>query len=351
MRGKGRRPLQGASWDGIIPAGAGKREDGAGDEDVCGDHPRGCGEKFFSASVVVVQKGSSPRVRGKGEQHAGQHLRPRIIPAGAGKRPRAPRCHSARRDHPRGCGEKTVKTRRNIAGEGSSPRVRGKALRLGLGGGRSGIIPAGAGKSDSGWSSRWRCGDHPRGCGEKHNPPRHHRRPRGSSPRVRGKGIGSLGLSSRWGIIPAGAGKRTSSGVRAALGSDHPRGCGEKYNPRWAANVYVGSSPRVRGKGRPWSRPPRSGGIIPAGAGKRAQSLATIFVPGDHPRGCGEKRRQFRVLNRGKGSSPRVRGKVKQGFRPAPQPGIIPAGAGKRIQIEEMADDSGDHPRGCGEKA
>ena len=52
--------------------------------------------------------------------------------------------------------------------------------------------------------------------------------PRGSSPRVRGKGILQYRASRMLRIIPAGAGKRwVYSGVGRRRG-DHPRGCGEK---------------------------------------------------------------------------------------------------------------------------
>ena len=50
---------------------------------------------------------------------------------------------------------------------GSSPRVRGKGEVLGPREGPEGIIPAGAGKRTLKKTSKRKCGDHPRGCGEK----------------------------------------------------------------------------------------------------------------------------------------------------------------------------------------
>ena len=51
------------------------------------------------------------------------------------------------------------------------------------------------------------------------------------------------------GIIPAGAGKSISQSKAQRLCGDHPRGCGEKREPRDGAERAAGSSPRVRGKG------------------------------------------------------------------------------------------------------
>ena len=72
--------------DGIIPAGAGRSLLHARGDGGLQDHPRGCGEKFFSASVVEVQKGSSPRVRGEVRAGHRRDRRQGIIPAGAGRR-------------------------------------------------------------------------------------------------------------------------------------------------------------------------------------------------------------------------------------------------------------------------
>ena len=71
----------------------------------------------------------------------------------------------------------------------------------------------------------------------------------GSSPRVRGKGDGGVGVEELGGIIPAGAGKRARVPVDGGGKQDHPRGCGEKEPRDRAARLRRGSSPRVRGKG------------------------------------------------------------------------------------------------------
>ena len=156
---------------------------------------------------------------------------------------------------------------------GSSPQVRGKdgssaRPRRGLR-----IIPA-------------------RGCGEKTLRTACPRASVGSSPRVRGKADDGAEVDAEDGIIPAGAGKRSSGGFRVWLAGDHPRGCGEKYNVDNAFVDAQGSSPRVRGKGNICTISCICAGIIPAGAGKRSFLTMSAFMTWDHPRGCGEKWRK-----------------------------------------------------------
>ena len=57
-------------------------------------------------SVVVMVSGSSPRVRGEGDEGLGDLCGDGIIPAGAGRRPLHNPRNPAEQDHPRGCGEK-----------------------------------------------------------------------------------------------------------------------------------------------------------------------------------------------------------------------------------------------------
>ena len=152
---------------GIIPAGAGRRIDRGGQGVGQGDHPRGCGEKSVPSPSSAESSGSSPRVRGEGEQHAGQHLRPRIIPAGAGRSWPALISGSFIWDHPRGCGEKVTGGTPGQSASGSSPRVRGEGVDVQKDHLVVGIIPAGAGRRTPARSAAVRSWDHPRGCGEK----------------------------------------------------------------------------------------------------------------------------------------------------------------------------------------
>ena len=331
MRGKAVARADGVVAFGIIPAGAGKRAVGVFKRGLHKDHPRGCGEKMCRRATPSRGLGSSPRVRGKADESAG-------LPGDEG-------------DHPRGCGEKDSAPSTPKAAAGSSPRVRGKAPRRG---GRlrpQRIIPAGAGKRVALGDGLRGAEDHPRGCGEKTTGAHLLANVGGSSPRVRGKVAAFLRSRGIWGIIPAGAGKSDNGIPQFDRVEDHPRGCGEKCGMPGTAPPGEGSSPRVRGKGLPGGDPPRRRGIIPAGAGKSALVSPKAGWKRDHPRGCGEKVNPRLWPIWLQGSSPRVRGKGGVSARSLWPVGIIPAGAGKSGPSRLVVRVSGDHPRGCGEKS
>ena len=152
----------------------------------------------------------------------------------------------------------------------------------------------------------------------------------GSSPRVRGKVKAARPMPVYSGIIPAGAGKSTSTSLRRTSPEDHPRGCGEKRQDTGAHGRALGSSPRVRGKVSALPFRAYALRIIPAGAGKSRRDRHQGQDRQDHPRGCGEKRSAKRSLSAAVGSSPRVRGKGSDITATRGAVGIIPAGAGKR---------------------
>ena len=151
----------------IIPAGAGKSALDTFIKGAFADHPRGCGEKSSCMGVPLYCLGSSPRVRGKVGEAETPPVPEGIIPAGAGKRDLRDDCLRDVGDHPRGCGEKGAGDLKDAASKGSSPRVRGKAKRLKCVRACQGIIPAGAGKRRRLSPVLLLGRDHPRGCGEK----------------------------------------------------------------------------------------------------------------------------------------------------------------------------------------
>ena len=88
-------------------------------------HPRVCGEQEPVRVVDLAGDGSSPRVRGT---EAGEFLRQRaqrFIPACAGNRARVARASTAEAVHPRVCGEQFLVWSITTHLSGSSPRVRG----------------------------------------------------------------------------------------------------------------------------------------------------------------------------------------------------------------------------------
>ena len=152
------------------------------------------------------------------------------------------------------------------------------------------------------------------------------------------------------GIIPAGAGRRRRAAGRRRSAGDHPRGCGEKWSLSCSFWFPGGSSPRVRGEEVDRADGVIGCGIIPAGAGRRDEGVGFGFVEEDHPRGCGEKGMLTAMAMSLRGSSPRVRGEVRRGFRGRRGGGIIPAGAGRsEVMGKTPARPRGSSPRVRGE--
>ena len=89
----------------------------------------------------------------------------------------------------------------------------------------------------------------------------------GSSPRVRGSRPDAQFSRCSAGIIPAGAGltQTTISGIKSRW--DHPRGCGAHLLDAAEPDKVMGSSPRVRGSHALHDVSDIVLGIIPAGAG------------------------------------------------------------------------------------
>ena len=216
-------------------------------------------------------------------------------------------------------------------------------------GGAGGLIPARAGKT---WSRRglwsWR-GAHPRACGENGTCTRRPRLWVGSSPRVRGKPAGGPGVAGRRGLIPARAGKTVGVGVERSYAGAHPRACGENHALLVNDPSALGSSPRVRGK-RSWRRG-RVGlrRLIPARAGKTRILNCWGWMGTAHPRACGENLDARPAPTRRHGSSPRVRGKRAHEDRRGTRRGLIPARAGKTHCRRLWGRLCGAHPRACGE--
>ena len=172
----------------ITPAYAGKRHSGFFQTALHQDHPRVCGEKMKCLKLSHRIRGSPPRMRGKDKEEQKMQDTSWITPAYAGKRRRVCTGLLRPRDHPRVCGEKRLATFNDETGEGSPPRMRGKA-------------PPSPARS---------CGrrDHPRVCGEKPVQKYPGGTTEGSPPRMRGKVVRLSQKPLPDGITPAYAGKR-----------------------------------------------------------------------------------------------------------------------------------------------
>ena len=206
MRGAGVDVVAVVLLGGIIPARAGSSMDPRAATSWPRDHPRACGEQRSQLPTVLMSTESSPRMRGAGGQRLGAADTEGIIPAHAGSSPAAGRRHRCGRNHPRVCGEQTLRQQDAEAYVGSSPRVRGAAIDVPKASIAPGIIPARAGSSracGTGATGSW---NHPRAGGEQELPFAALVLLTGSSPRMRGAEHGSSSCASALGIIPARAG-------------------------------------------------------------------------------------------------------------------------------------------------
>ncbi len=314
---------------GIIPALAGNTCGSGVVPPASWDHPRACGEHELTLFDNGVALGSSPRLRGTQALQERITLTRGIIPALAGNTRR--RCRTGHRawDHPRACGEHLASLDQQRFDRGSSPRLRGtQTLERVCASGR-GIIPALAGNTD---------GLTLAGIAVP-----------GSSPRLRGTLLRSGPATPPCGIIPALAGNTLAQSWPQALGSDHPRACGEHITVSHGDIMEAGSSPRLRGtQVRDWPRNILRG-IIPALAGNTQPQPQSSHRYWDHPRACGEHRMSAMVMSIFWGSSPRLRGTlIPPGTRQS-DVGIIPALAGNTNGVPSRWRPERDHPRACGE--
>ena len=171
-----------------------------------------------------------------------------LIPAHAGKT--RFRCipAPARGAHPRACGENEIRCTGSVSPIGSSPRMRGKLLRVGPGAVTSGLIPAHAGKTSGFRISVGPSRAHPRACGENGLTLGRQALGAGSSPRMRGKRGEFVDDLHSVRLIPAHAGKTDIYQHGDPNSGAHPRACGENIILGAKGTDFAGSSPRMRGK-------------------------------------------------------------------------------------------------------
>ena len=314
-------------------------------------HPRACGENERSPGDLVQFDGSSPRVRGKPPATPRARRAVGLIPACAGKTPRSQPETSSSAAHPRVCGENAEDYALKSEVAGSSPRVRGKPYTNPMHMVRGGLIPACAGKTALLTPKPAPPWAHPRVCGENGAIDLGSRPMLGSSPRVRGKRRSSSAPPRRPRLIPACAGKTARRRRRPQPARAHPRVCGENPSIESHLSPPDGSSPRVRGKPRLAGLRVVRGRLIPACAGKTATRTPNPGPTGAHPRVCGENLTTDFEFDCPSGSSPRVRGKLAAVLEEPGRTGLIPACAGKTPWSSPARRCGGAHPRVCGENS
>ena len=111
------------------------------------DHPRSRGENPRVGVEEHVRGGSSPLTRGKPRLVEVTENGQGIIPAHAGKTVWVRAMSAIVRDHPRSRGENVRAASACVASGGSSPLTRGKLRAVRAARGGCGIIPAHAGKT------------------------------------------------------------------------------------------------------------------------------------------------------------------------------------------------------------
>ena len=272
-------------------------------------HPRSRGENFCAQSTARSTGGSSPLTRGK-PCHQARRLPARgLIPAHAGKTFRRRGSGHQPRAHPRSRGENSSSPSWRVVLRGSSPLTRGKQRRPRLRDPEPRLIPAHAGKTSSASSARADLRAHPRSRGENPRPARPSTASAGSSPLTRGKPQELPNLLDGLGLIPAHAGKTSIGCVPLTIPWAHPRSRGENVDRCERVTDNAGSSPLTRGKRAPGRGCRHRRGLIPAHAGKTTTSTAQQQPPRAHPRSRGENYRLRVYTPSGLGSSPLTRGK------------------------------------------
>ena len=171
----------------------------------------------------------------------------------------------------------------------------------------------------------------------------------GSSPLTRGKRPTVDGDLDLVRLIPAHAGKTHPTRPAPALPAAHPRSRGENT---WAIESeadHSGSSPLTRGKQVRRLSHERATGLIPAHAGKTSTSSTRHPYPKAHPRSRGENLARVSHVTRSVGSSPLTRGKRSEPSRSHGHTRLIPAHAGKTPCTRCQVWRSTAHPRSRGE--
>ena len=141
------------------------------------------------------------------------------------------------------------------------------------------ITPAYAGKSSPIVKSIAKLKDHPRLCGEKYDPDNEFDEEYGSPPPMRGKVPTPFPTCEQIRITPAYAGKSNVGMINIRSEGDHPRLCGEKFTARNRSPDMTGSPPPMRGKDKSGAVISRLVRITPAYAGKSEMKSSPISSP------------------------------------------------------------------------
>ena len=298
---------------GLIPAHAGKTWRLACPPWSRRAHPRSRGENRLGESLLDHLQGSSPLTRGKQRRRLVRRVGGGLIPAHAGKTRGHDGRTQTGGAHPRSRGENADAIDDGAVTVGSSPLTRGKPEISLRNDDVSGLIPAHAGKTPSAQSAARRIRAHPRSRGENGTLAIQDLCATGSSPLTRGKHTRRRRRRVRVGLIPAHAGKTRSMPPRWRRSWAHPRSRGENDAAFAGIVGFLGSSPLTRGKLADDRGAAIIERLIPAHAGKTSSTVGALICAPAHPRSRGENERRGPGCYQMSGSSPLTRGKPVEG--------------------------------------
>ena len=199
---------------------------------------------------ITAQEGSFPLTRGKRGLVQILSSPRRLIPAHAGKTMPPTASLEAHRAHPRSRGENVGDFASGPGGQGSSPLTRGKRANAHRGFLTVRLIPAHAGKTSTSPPTGMCSRAHPRSRGENTFICQTSLLSAGSSPLTRGK-RSKVGFRVAFvGLIPAHAGKTYKFSLHPCYTRAHPRSRGENAGQTMPLPLSTGSSPLTRGKRR-----------------------------------------------------------------------------------------------------
>ena len=253
------------------------------------DHPHAYGDKAFSYGKISFMIGSSPRVWGQVSSVGFPIACCRIIPTRMGTSYRRHLLFVQKKDHPHAYGDKFSIFPVFSKVSGSSPRVWGQDFRCCYRCFKIGIIPTRMGTSPQTSLQQHKTQDHPHAYGDKLLFLCFPLYLRGSSPRVWGQAVTSVGAFRFPRIIPTRMGTRTVATVVHDCTRDHPHAYGDKKFGNCSAITCRGSSPRVWGQVLYAFPSGASSRIIPTRMGTSFQRFKAFFKRWDHPHAYGDK--------------------------------------------------------------
>ncbi len=333
---------------GLIPARAGRTDRIPFGTRFAAAHPRSRGADRCSIQTGTPEWGSSPLARGGHRVPRGSVAWPGLIPARAGRTCCMTGSHLGHGAHPRSRGADREHGTILSRSQGSSPLARGGPEYMSVCPTREGLIPARAGRTCVGSWLVGVGGAHPRSRGADTVCTGQLSTTSGSSPLARGGPREWLGVTGEWRLIPARAGRTRRHAPSSALSSAHPRSRGADTGDAPSYGGWTGSSPLARGG------PPRirayaeTRWLIPARAGRTLELSENRFIAEAHPRSRGADCRLTLTRFSRSGSSPLARGGPEADWRDAGSFRLIPARAGRTGYPVHEINTEWAHPRSRG---